>query len=291
MIVVLEGPDGSGKTTLARRLAAKHDLEYVHVGPPTPEQLADDDSLLRHYARLVETRRTRNVVFDRLALGERVYGPIFRGRDGLGPHGWRVFRRLLSGVRAIQVLCLPRFEACKGAWSSGREEMLKREDQFAASYWSYSSMRGEADLVHDWEREGSDAEVSMAISGSDLVMPLPPGAVGSPTPSLLIVGEKDDASGLPFFSTGGEAAWLSRALDAAGWCEHEVAFINAYDRHGQQRVLPWQQAQTAALGTEARLACCAQGINALWLPRRKDWMSKLAPDAFVEALREIRRSR
>jgi MoxR-like ATPase len=67
MIVILEGPDGAGKTTLAEQLAKKYGLVYKHEGPPPPKV-----NVLEYYGQLLDEARGKNVVFDRLALGERV---------------------------------------------------------------------------------------------------------------------------------------------------------------------------------------------------------------------------
>jgi len=152
MIIVLEGPDGAGKTTLAQQLTLQFKLTKIHVGPPTLEQI--EGGLINHYASLLAAAVDRDVVFDRLALGERVYGPIFRGRDALGASGWVRFDRLLRAAGAVQVLCLPRRETCLGAWSSGRPELLTRVDQFHASYDAYDAMLDRCDVVYDWEIPG-----------------------------------------------------------------------------------------------------------------------------------------
>lgn len=75
-VVILEGPDGSGKTTLAEALG-RVGYEYDHCG--APEKLAVDyykDALRRHGGP---------VVIDRWHAGSYVYGTAFRGMDDLSP--------------------------------------------------------------------------------------------------------------------------------------------------------------------------------------------------------------
>lgn len=74
MNIVLEGPDGGGKSTLATFLAAR--LRYrVHAseGP-----IRDDAEMKRRFLIYLLKRRT---IFDRLAMiSEPIYGPVFQRR-------------------------------------------------------------------------------------------------------------------------------------------------------------------------------------------------------------------
>lgn len=72
--LVLEGCDGVGKTTLARRLSGDHGFTVVH-SPRTPDHL---DLAGRYRAILAQEGR---LLFDRCFLSELVYGPLNRGRS------------------------------------------------------------------------------------------------------------------------------------------------------------------------------------------------------------------
>ena len=73
-IVVLEGPDGSGKTTLANALV-EAGWAYEHSGPP-------EKPSLEHYLDMLR-RHGGPVVLDRWHGGSYVYGIVFRGMDDL----------------------------------------------------------------------------------------------------------------------------------------------------------------------------------------------------------------
>lgn len=70
MKIILEGPDGSGKTTLARILADKYGLDICHCTQHDP---AD-------FNFYKETMKKENVVWDRHTIGELIY-PIVFSRD------------------------------------------------------------------------------------------------------------------------------------------------------------------------------------------------------------------
>ncbi|MEV6981742.1 hypothetical protein AB0M95_10865 [Sphaerisporangium sp. NPDC051017] len=72
--LVLEGPDGVGKSALAERLSRRHGFEVVH-SPKTPDHL---DLASRYRAILGGAGR---ILFDRCFISELVYGPLYRGRS------------------------------------------------------------------------------------------------------------------------------------------------------------------------------------------------------------------
>lgn len=68
MKVILEGCDGTGKTTLAKILSNEYGLDICHC---TQHDAADYD-----FYR--QTLRKENVVWDRHTLGELIYPTVFR---------------------------------------------------------------------------------------------------------------------------------------------------------------------------------------------------------------------
>ena len=92
MLIVLEGPDGAGKTTLAEALMAgfyrkwqSGTFKVEHRGPLRLNVDPVDEYTLPDYD---PTDKTNLVVCDRWHLSEAVYGPIYRGasRVDLGFH-------------------------------------------------------------------------------------------------------------------------------------------------------------------------------------------------------------
>lgn len=76
-MIILEGTDGVGKSTVAKRLAAAGYVS-VHAGPPTGTDWFDE-----YVAPVVDARDAGvNLVMDRWHVGEMVW-PRYFGRDSL----------------------------------------------------------------------------------------------------------------------------------------------------------------------------------------------------------------
>ena len=158
MIIILEGPDGSGKSTFARYLTTVYpQFRLRHEGPPP-----QDIHAIKYYSdRLEELRELwPDYVLDRFAFGERIYGPWYRGKDGLGDIGWNIISRQLTYVphsdivdRWLHILCLPPYQVCLSTWASGREELIKDPAVFKATYDAYveaGHVPGLFDVVYDY---------------------------------------------------------------------------------------------------------------------------------------------
>ena len=101
-VVVLEGADGSGKTTLARRLVDRFGARYLH-------SVVRKDVWRYHLGALRLAARlsaTQLVVLDRHWLSELVYGTVFRGGPAYDV-GARCLDRALMRYGAATVLCVP----------------------------------------------------------------------------------------------------------------------------------------------------------------------------------------
>jgi thymidylate kinase len=72
-VIVLEGCDGTGKTTLATALATRHNYALVHSGR-TP----DGTDIIGRYRAILA--RPGPLVLDRSFISELVYGPLLHGR-------------------------------------------------------------------------------------------------------------------------------------------------------------------------------------------------------------------
>jgi thymidylate kinase len=77
-VIVLEGCDGTGKTTVAAELAERHGYAVIHSG-----RIPDEEGLAEQYRAALD--RPGKIVLDRSFISELVYGPLREGRSRLNP--------------------------------------------------------------------------------------------------------------------------------------------------------------------------------------------------------------
>lgn len=80
MRIIIEGADGTGKTTLAKIYAEKYGLDICHCTQYDPT----DYDFYKH------TMRKNNVVWDRHTIGELIYPTIFNRQTSLGTENVRL---------------------------------------------------------------------------------------------------------------------------------------------------------------------------------------------------------
>lgn len=76
-MIILEGPDGGGKSTLAQALSEALGVPRHHSGGP-PKNAQE---IAQRHRRVLEALRDRKpIIFDRVpAVSDPIYGPIIRG--------------------------------------------------------------------------------------------------------------------------------------------------------------------------------------------------------------------
>lgn len=153
-VVVLEGPDGGGKTTLANYLRDTHDYDIVKTGPPST-----DDATTEYLDVLYTAIHGQPTVLDRCHLGEAIYGPLLRGADRMGADGLSVIERVIArhGVRLI--ICAPPWQTLVEGWRS-KEDLVKDEATLRTIYDKYLAHAARLSIVpYDWT--AADAELAL----------------------------------------------------------------------------------------------------------------------------------
>ncbi len=95
-VIALEGCDGVGKTTVARRFAEDYGYRVVHS---THQARATD--LFGHYESLLT--QPGPLVLDRCFVSEAVYGHLFRGLSRLADSDLRTLAKLLRRQPGVLV--------------------------------------------------------------------------------------------------------------------------------------------------------------------------------------------
>jgi len=103
-MIIVEGPDNSGKTTLARKLSA--DLQLVYVNNRSrPKNFKDLDYDCFHLTNLAMTVPT---VFDRWGpISEPIYGPIIRKTEKMTRDELTQLHRYAEQAKPIVIYCRP----------------------------------------------------------------------------------------------------------------------------------------------------------------------------------------
>jgi thymidylate kinase len=139
-VTIFEGPDGSGKTFLAKAFADKIGAHYVHF-PAVPNMT--EISRIYIEAAMPALLGLQDVVFDRSWMSEVPYGVAFRNSlDRVGSHNRRCLERLFMRCATVVVKCLPDFEVCARTFRSRRkDEMLNNETQLKIVYDQYAQLK------------------------------------------------------------------------------------------------------------------------------------------------------
>jgi hypothetical protein len=304
MVIILEGPDGSGKTSLARRLEKEWGMIYSHEGPPPDNK---DDSRLDYYAvTLIRAlRRKQPTVFDRFHLGELVYGPVARSSDRLGYGGMRLMRRLCFANHVLIKICQPPYDVALENWRrklAAGDDYVRDERKFFDTYYRFKALTAYEetfDYTHDYDQQYYD--LTNKLQGP--CQPLPKGMIGRPEAQVLFVGERSNSKredlDLPFFSMTQSAGYLNRAIWEAGFHEREIAFVNAYklnqmenDLNRAVQALPNLKV-AVTLGDKAKHLLSRQlrpGVNVESLPHPQYWkrFNNGRTDEYTERLKEVR---
>lgn len=154
-MIIVEGPDGAGKTTLVKRLQEQTGLS-LHPRFVGSDGVGDRSEIFRKMQLDTQSMIEMPVqIYDRHPLiSEYVYGPACRGKL---PVEWttpqaRLLRSLVA-ERSLVVWCMPSLDTVRANLSAGRD-MIGVDENIANIYASYQTIRqfwqGRS-FTHDYE--------------------------------------------------------------------------------------------------------------------------------------------
>lgn len=146
-MILLEGPDGSGKTNLSRHL---HERLGIQIAPrfATSEGGPIDElyhTMHRDLRTWDSSREPR--IYDRHPLiSEPIYGPIVRGemRPGFDHPSTAQLRKRVA-FRSLVILALPPFQTVKRNVANEEFPQMRGVQQNIRAIWSMYEQ-----LLHDW---------------------------------------------------------------------------------------------------------------------------------------------
>lgn len=99
MIIIIEGPDGAGKTTLANQLSRQTKYDIVHRSQPKTDD--EKKHMMSEYVAAIKS--SKNTILDRCWYSEMVYGPIMRDASVISYPEMYKLEKLLAKAGAIVI--------------------------------------------------------------------------------------------------------------------------------------------------------------------------------------------
>jgi hypothetical protein len=225
LLIILEGPDCAGKSTLAGRLARalKHaepnaDVVYRHCGPPAGHALDE------YVAPLLDYRpgTGQHVICDRWHVGERVYPAVTGRKTSLRSTVNAYVELFLRSRGALLVYCTAtagHLTSCGYAREDGINDILRvgptlrAFDQAVVESLLPSLVVDVSDPNHAGYDDVVGQVLALANDEHEYAAPLAPFTtyVGSPRPRLLLVGDRRGVPSTDVASFGSWPAFAPRA--------------------------------------------------------------------------------
>lgn len=105
-LITLDGPDCSGKTTLANKFVSAYGAEYIHLTWSPELEAVMDKYRISAIEYAIALSQTKLVVLDRPWISQVVYAEIYRGGTNWPDLAVKC-DRLLQNASALQILCIP----------------------------------------------------------------------------------------------------------------------------------------------------------------------------------------
>lgn len=159
-MIIVEGPDGSGKSTLITQLQhQRRSLKSVKAGVGTstehPGGWAGNDPVLLAYMKKIVEASGQKIAYDRFHLSEVVYGPILRNTQLVDEGILYTLSDYLRGQRIPVILCLPPFATTLANVAiEGRERPTYQTEAFLhQAYKGFEALAPWATVVYDYTKD------------------------------------------------------------------------------------------------------------------------------------------
>jgi thymidylate kinase len=286
MILILEGPDGAGKTTLAETLRQRFQGNgMVHIVKHGPYTGVESEHLCRIYFRAMSPALTFDdtVIMDRSWISEPIYGEVYRnGQNRIDLPRKRMLERVALSRGAVVIHCQPDFETCAETFEKRPdEEYLDDISQLEQVYEEYEALPLITNLPtvrYDYTRDTVDelldkvAKVSTKNEASgggcfkqgNILMLCDKGPRTNVRASAVVIPF------INFLDNDGPSRMLAEALEHEGVMEREMYWINTQTYQGTPTAPDFIQklkpSKIFALGNNAYTWALNNNVKAIKLP-------------------------
>lgn len=171
--IIVEGPDGGGKTTLINQLRHEHFPNRFAMHPRASDSIMGPVPLLANWVTddlaMLDKPETPPSIYDRHPIiSEPIYGPICRGTvPDMFRKGWWVNLMMEDlAQRAILVLCMPPFQTVRRNVAKPGSQMAGVADNIAHIYDMYERIHLRwPGLVMTYDHTRSSSRRSIAALG------------------------------------------------------------------------------------------------------------------------------
>lgn len=122
MLIILEGLDKCGKTTLANYIVEKYNFKYIHFGQPKKNAFDEYMEFLN------EITKDENYVIDRFHLGEPTYGVVYRKKSSINKGQLAKIEKRINELDGILIYCYDSVDNIEKRFIEDKEDFTKKED-------------------------------------------------------------------------------------------------------------------------------------------------------------------
>ena len=138
-IIILEGPDGAGKSYFASILANKYNGIILHQKYKFKNKI--DLYYMAVFKKALDISKNKLVILDRFHISEIIYGEVFRNGSKF-PWILKYYKEIFNSLGAITILCIPKDIKQGEEWfkqvKAIRSEMYPNITKIIEKYINYS---------------------------------------------------------------------------------------------------------------------------------------------------------
>lgn len=123
MIIILEGENKTGKSTIAKYISKKYHFRYWKCSQPEGDPYVEYMSILKNIEKV-----GGNWVLDRFLWGEQVYGPIYRGKSQIDDQQFRNIELKALALGAEVIYCYDRIENIARRFKADNEDWANEKN-------------------------------------------------------------------------------------------------------------------------------------------------------------------